>query len=119
MIKLPSKLRSILPRYSYVYLDAAFTTVPKRRSLLDYLHDGARPPVNNLDILVDFLPRSNRRALAPEVAKLRRIKSKAEVELMRKAADISAIAHAKVRGQPPAQPPAARGTWWAESLTAL
>ena len=55
-------------------------------------------PQTDLDLLVEYIPSSRRRRLAPEVAKLRRIKSKAEIELMRKAADISAIAHAKVRG---------------------
>lgn len=52
----------------------------------------------DFDLLVEFIPNRRRRRLAPEVAKLRRIKSKAEIELMRKAADISATAHAKVRG---------------------
>lgn len=74
----------MLTGYSHVYLDSAFTTV----------QNGT---VTELDLLVDFLPSGRRRPLAPEVAKLRRIKGKAEIELMRKAADISATAHAKVR----------------------
>jgi len=68
--------------------------VPRRKGLFDFLN----VPQTDLDLLVEFIPSSRRRRLAPEVAKLRRIKSKAEIELMRKAADISATAHAKVRG---------------------
>ena len=52
------------------------------------------------DLNFDFLPSRRRRQLAPEVAKLRRIKSKAEIDPIKQAADISATAHAKVRRNP-------------------
>jgi len=85
----------MLYRYSHVYLDSAFTTVRKRKSLFKYL-ENENPPLTDLDLCVEFLPSSKRRPLAPEVARLRRVKSKAEIELMKTAADISATAHAKV-----------------------
>ena len=85
----------MLAGYDHVYLDSAFTTFEKPKGVLGY-HDPS-PPMTELDLLVQFLPYSKRRQLAPEVAKLRRIKSKAEIKLMKKAADISATAHAKVR----------------------
>ena len=50
-----------------------------------------------VDSIVDSLSSTKRRNLAPEVAKLRSIKSEAEQGVMRTAADISARAHTKVR----------------------
>lgn len=47
-------------------------------------------------MLVDSLSSSGRKPLAPEVARLRAIKSEAEQEVMRAAADISGRSHAKV-----------------------
>ena len=49
------------------------------------------------DALLDSLSGLGRRALAPEVGRLRAVKSKAEQAVMRQAADISARAHNKVR----------------------
>ena len=94
--KLASTLKKMLTPYSRIYLDSAFTTIPKRNGPFHFLND-ENVTKTDLDFHVDFLPSKKRKLLAPEVAKLRRIKSKAEIELMRKAADISATAHAKVR----------------------
>jgi Xaa-Pro aminopeptidase len=81
----------MLSRYSHIYLDSML--MPSRKK-------PARRPNEDLAWLIDFIPCSRQRPLAPEVAKLRRIKSEAEIELMRRAADISATAHAKVRATP-------------------
>lgn len=48
------------------------------------------------DILLESLSSSKRKALAPEVGRLRAIKSKYEQEVMRQAADVSARAHNKI-----------------------
>lgn len=92
----------ILTGYSYIYLDSAFTTVHKQNQFL-------KDEKTDLDLLIELPPSARPRQLAPEVAKLRRIKSKAEIKLMRKAADISAIAHAKVQATPLSP---ARWTYW-------
>ena len=92
-------IRSLLSRYSLIYLDSAFTTVPKPKSLFNFLKDESVKETDD-DLNFDFLPSRRRRQLAPEVAKLRRIKSKAEIEPIKQAADISATAHAKVRRNP-------------------
>lgn len=85
--------------HSYVYVDVPPTHTRKgprgsSKSILKYLS----PPVDarsDYDILVDSLS-GKRKPLAPQVAKLRVIKSKAEQRVMRSAADISGRAHAKV-----------------------
>jgi Xaa-Pro aminopeptidase len=46
--------------------------------------------------MLDSLSSSRRKPLAPEVFRLRMIKSECEQRLMRRAADVSAHAHAKV-----------------------
>jgi hypothetical protein len=46
---------------------------------------------------IPTLASSRRKPLAPEIARLRAVKSKSEAELMRKAGAISGQAHAKVR----------------------
>lgn len=50
--------------------------------------------------LLEDLPSSMRRPLAPLLGKLRLIKSSAELEVMRAAADVSANAHSKVTAVP-------------------
>ena len=50
------------------------------------------------DSLLESLSSSKRKPLAPEVGRLRAVKSKWEQAVMRQAADISARAHNKVRG---------------------
>ena len=47
--------------------------------------------------IIGSLPQTRRRNLAPEVGKMRSIKSEAEQLIMRQAAKISGRAHAKVR----------------------
>jgi len=70
--------------------------LPKPKSLFNFFKDESVKETDD-DLNFDFLPSRRRRPLAPEVAKLRRIKSKAEIEPIKQAADISATAHAKVR----------------------
>jgi hypothetical protein len=48
------------------------------------------------DVIMDSISSSARQPLAPQLAKWRAIKSKAEQKVMRHAADISARAHTKV-----------------------
>ena len=76
-------LRSLTPLYSNIYSDLDGTSQRRGRSRsgLKYL------PISN--------PAPKQLPLSPEVARLRAIKSDAEVRVMRAAADISARAHAK------------------------
>ncbi|BGP47215.1 aminopeptidase [Rhodotorula kratochvilovae] len=71
----------------------------KARSLLDYLSpSGSGTPTipDEVDDVLAALQKRNVRSAAAEVERLRLIKSEAEVRVMRKAADASAAAHAKV-----------------------
>ena len=57
---------------------------------------GGRSLREEYDMVVESISRSKLKSLAPEVAKLRAVKSEAEQRIMRSAADISGLAHAKV-----------------------
>ncbi|TFK43119.1 peptidase M24 [Crucibulum laeve] len=93
-----SHFRSILPKYSNVYIDLPNPTHPSstkrtsQKSLLKFLTLPARAEYESV---LDTLSTSKRKPLAPELARLRAIKSPAEQCVMRQAADISARAHAK------------------------
>lgn len=70
------------------------------KSILKYLS----PPVlarSEYDSIVESLANSRRKPLAPEVSRLRAIKSKCEQRMMRAAADISGRSHAKVSEKNP------------------
>lgn len=77
-----SHLKSLLPHFSHVYVDTLPTSTtecfPTER-----------------DEIMDSISGSPRRPLAPQLAKWRAIKSKAEQNVMHHAADISARAHTK------------------------
>ncbi|GAA6046470.1 hypothetical protein JCM3770_004938 [Rhodotorula araucariae] len=71
----------------------------KSRSLLDYLStagSGAQSFPDEVDDVLTALQKRDVRSAAAEVERLRLIKSAAEVEVMRKGADASSAAHAKV-----------------------
>lgn len=92
-------LKSIIPSYSKIYVDVPPTHTRRgprstTKSILKFLSPPAVPR-SEYDILVDSVT-AKRQPLAPEVAKLREFKSKAEQRVMRAAADISGRAHAKV-----------------------
>ncbi|KAF5390508.1 hypothetical protein D9757_005207 [Collybiopsis confluens] len=94
---LPGHLRSVLQQYSNVYVDAPPVSARTRRgskantkTLLKYLHGQS-----DTDLITESLGRIKPKPLAPEVSRLRAIKSLAEQRIMRKAADISGRAHAK------------------------
>jgi len=95
--KFGSHLKSLLSTASLVYVDLPNpppkTTRKKPRSLLKYL---SGPSPTEQDDIIDSISGSMRRPLAPQIGKLRSIKSKAEQQVMRQAADISGRAHAKV-----------------------
>ncbi|KAJ8502148.1 hypothetical protein ONZ51_g191 [Trametes cubensis] len=114
----PAALRGLASSASHIYLDIPNTSKRARasspKSLLKVrsvsnamLSAGAQPdrvkylsPSGGLsrgeyDSLLDSLGNSRRRPLAPEVGRLRAVKSKAEQKVMRQAADISARAHNK------------------------
>uniref|UniRef100_D8PL84 Aminopeptidase P N-terminal domain-containing protein n=1 Tax=Schizophyllum commune (strain H4-8 / FGSC 9210) TaxID=578458 RepID=D8PL84_SCHCM len=76
-------LRSLTPLYSNIYTDLDSPSQRRGRSRSGPKH------------LTLFNPAKNPLPLSPEVARLRAIKSDAEVRVMRAAADISARAHAK------------------------
>ncbi|KAL1749162.1 peptidase M24, structural domain-containing protein [Schizophyllum fasciatum] len=90
-------LRSLASLYSNVFidLDGANQRRGRSQSMLKYLTK-ARPKSTLETAMGAFsLPSSKRRPLGPEIARMRAIKSDAEVRVMRAAADISAHAHAK------------------------
>ncbi|PPQ81078.1 hypothetical protein CVT25_014541 [Psilocybe cyanescens] len=91
-----SYLKSLLPTSSYVYVDLPNvthnTTRKKSKSLLKYL---TGPSAREHEDIIDSLSGSMRRPLASQLGKLRSIKSKAEQQVMRAAADISSRAHTK------------------------
>ncbi|KAL1675499.1 peptidase M24, structural domain-containing protein [Schizophyllum commune] len=91
-------LRSLTSLYSHVYIDLDGGS-PRRgrsRSVLKHLTT-SNPAKTASEIAMETfsLSSNKRRPLSPEVARLRAIKSDAEVRVMRAAADISARAHAK------------------------
>lgn len=65
-------------------------------SVAQYLSPSGGMSRAEYDILLESLSSSKRKALAPEVGRLRAIKSKYEQEVMRQAADVSARAHNKI-----------------------
>jgi intermediate cleaving peptidase 55 len=96
----PSHLKSLTSLSSHVYLDLPASATPRSarsrpKSILDYLSNSL-PARREYDIIVDTLSGSKRKPLAPEVSKLRAIKSNFEQDVMRATADISGTAHAKV-----------------------
>ncbi|KAF8826330.1 hypothetical protein HHX47_DHR5000337 [Lentinula edodes] len=91
----PSHLRSVVHQYSNVYVDLPSsrtrrTSKATTKSLLKYLSGRSEA-----DLVVESLGKSRPKPLAPEVGRLRAIKSASEQKLMRMAADISGRAHAK------------------------
>ncbi|KAI0773692.1 peptidase M24, structural domain-containing protein [Fomes fomentarius] len=96
----PAALRRLAASASNVYLDVpnhskrARTVSPK--SLLKYLSPSGGMSRAEHEILLESLSSSKRKALAPEVGRLRAIKSKYEQKVMRQAADVSARAHNKI-----------------------
>ncbi|KAG5716139.1 Intermediate cleaving peptidase of 55 kDa [Termitomyces sp. T112] len=93
-----SHLKSATAMHSCVYVDIPSTHTRRgpsatSKSILKHLS----PPVkarSDYDVIVDSLSKK-RRPLAPELARLRAIKSPAEQRVMKTAADISGRAHAK------------------------
>lgn len=95
-----SHLWSVLSTYSNVFVDvppfprnvksSKFTT----KSILNYLSPAVAPRME-YDSIVEALSNSRRKPLAPKIARLRAIKSEAELRVMREAANISGRAHAK------------------------
>lgn len=90
-----SHLRSVISQYANIYLDLpstrqARTSKANTKSLLKYLTGPS-----DTDLIRDSLGKIRPKPLAPEVGRLRSIKSESEQKLMRTAADISGRAHAK------------------------
>jgi intermediate cleaving peptidase 55 len=92
----PATLRSLMALSSHVYVDAPPPPPRKRGNVLGFLQGQAGAARAEFDSVVDGLSGSRKRALAPEVGRLRAIKSPVEQKVMRAAADISGMAHAKV-----------------------
>ncbi|KAJ3783587.1 peptidase M24 [Lentinula aff. detonsa] len=88
-------LRSVIPRYSNVYFDlppsrTRRSTKGTTKSLLKYLSGRSES-----DVVIESLGKARPKPLAPEIGRLRAIKSPSEQNLMKSAADISGRAHAK------------------------
>lgn len=94
---LPAHLASLLPLFSHVYIDIPKRVSPHSRSLQQNVSDAA---LFNFDDALSKVSLSKVRPLYKEVNHLRKFKSAAEIGLMRRAADISANAHAMVHHAP-------------------
>jgi Xaa-Pro aminopeptidase len=94
---LSSHLRSLLPLYSHVYADPPLPqpTRPSANPKSMWKFWSSCLPSEH-DSVLHMVSASKRKPLAPEVGRLRSIKSTAEQEVMAMAADISARAHSKV-----------------------
>jgi intermediate cleaving peptidase 55 len=104
-----STLKSVMDDSSHVYVDLPegasssrrksafdlFGPAEKSKRILHYLA-GKKSGKTEYDKLVENIESGKRRPLAPEVGKLRAVKSASEQAVMRAAAEISANAHAKV-----------------------
>ncbi|KAI0751632.1 peptidase M24, structural domain-containing protein [Daedaleopsis nitida] len=94
----PAALRNLASSASDVYLDIPNSSKRARavgpKSLLKSLCPGNMTR-GEYDSLIESLSSSKRKPLAPEVGRLRAVKSKYEQAVMRQAADISARAHTK------------------------
>jgi len=96
-------LRSITSLYSHIYVDLSpLSSTPRpsspkstSKSILRYLSSRRQGGESEIDEILESLSGSKRRSLAPRVAKLRAIKSPAELKVMRGAGDISGRALAK------------------------
>ena len=100
----PAQLKALISLSSHVYLDLPPSAIPRSsrsrpKSIMKYLANSL-PARKEYDSIVEALNGSKRKPLAPEVSKLRTIKSQCEQDVMRAAADISGMAHAKVRTVP-------------------
>src|SRR6266481_977180 len=96
----PSHLKALTSLTPHVYLDLPASATPRSsrsrpKSILKYISNSL-PARREYDSIVEALSGSKRKPLAPEVSKLRVIKSKCEQDIMKAAADISGTAHAKV-----------------------
>lgn len=96
----PSYLKSLTSLSSHVYLDIPPSATlrgsrPRPKSILKYLSNTI-PARTEYDMIIESLSGTKRKPLAPELGKLRAIKSTWEQAVMRAAADISGTAHAKV-----------------------
>ncbi|KAF8164915.1 peptidase M24, structural domain-containing protein [Crassisporium funariophilum] len=92
-----SRLKSLLPQSSNIYVDLPETSTKgslrsRPKSILKFLSGSSNTEYDNI---MESISSSIRRPLAPQLAKWRAIKSKAEQQVMRDAAEISARAHAK------------------------
>ncbi|KAH9921540.1 peptidase M24, structural domain-containing protein [Epithele typhae] len=95
---LPCVLKSVTAIASAVYIDVPNHSKRSRavspKTLLKYLTPGSMSRTE-YDSILDSLSASKRKPLAPEIGRLRAVKSEAEQAVMRQAADISANAHNK------------------------
>jgi intermediate cleaving peptidase 55 len=88
-----SQLKSLASLYSHIFIDLPEGSPRKiTKSLLKYL---TSPLKSDAEGALESLSSVKRRALAPEVAKLRAVKSTAEQAAMHSAATLSGRAHAK------------------------
>ena len=88
-----SQLKSLASLYSHVFIDLPEGSPRKTtKSLLKYL---TSPLKSDAEGALESLSSLKRRALSPEVAKLRAVKSTAEQAVMHSAATLSGRAHAK------------------------
>lgn len=87
-------LGALIPTFSNVYMDTpAHISPPRRRSLLQSL---SAPTLSSVDPALSKVPWSRVHPLHRELHHLRKLKSQAEVAVLRKASDLSGHAHAKV-----------------------
>jgi intermediate cleaving peptidase 55 len=105
--KLSGTLKQFAQNASCVYVDIPphgnYPSPPsprkKQTPIIAYL--ARAMPRSDYSTAVEVLDRATTRSLSDELVKLRKIKSPAERGLMRRAADVSGTAHAKVSNQTP------------------
>ncbi|KAJ7265937.1 peptidase M24 [Mycena haematopus] len=95
-----SHLKLLLSKNSNVFVDIPTTSHTSKspkfssKSIFGYFSSPVAPRTE-YDSIMETLSKSRRKPLAPKIARLRAIKSEAELRVMRQAADISGRAHAK------------------------
>ena len=101
-----SHLKSLLPSFSHIFVDepdpqrysrpTRRTSATIAKSIIKHLSSSSELDASGCENILSTISGSKRKPLAPEIARLRVIKSPAEQKVMRAAANISGRAHAKV-----------------------
>jgi intermediate cleaving peptidase 55 len=95
VLRLGHYLKSVSASYDNIYVDIPGISSTRRRSLMERL-SSAYPAKSEVDSMLKGIPPFKIKPLAPSIHRLRKIKSEAEIKLIRNAANVSGSAHSKV-----------------------